>query len=131
MQADALSHQLAMARMNEEALREMLLTRDLTAQHSHLLQQMEQLRKEGQVMQMESKALNAKNAEMKQAFALLLDRFQDYVNTGEGSMEGMRATIKRLSIENQRLKVNYHLEAKDIKDRDIRLNQKEQDDALR
>ena len=28
----------------------------------------------------------------------------------------MRSTIKRLSIENQRLKVNYHLEARDIKE---------------
>lgn len=82
-------------------------------------------------MQMESKALNSKNAEMKQAFALLLDQFQDYVNMCEGNQEGMRATIKRLSIENQRLKVNYHLEAKDVKDKDFRLNQREIDDANR
>lgn len=43
----------------------------------------------------------------------------------------MRATIKRLSIENQRLKVNYHLEAKDIKDKDCRHHKAEIDEGIR
>ena len=43
----------------------------------------------------------------------------------------MRSTIKRLSIENQRLKVNYHIDAKDIKDKDLRLYKGELDEANR
>jgi cytidylate kinase len=53
------------------------------------------------------------------------------VNQNESAQEQMRATIKRLSIENQRLKVNYHIDAKDIKDKDLQLHQKDIDDANR
>lgn len=49
---------------------------------------------------METKTLMASNDEMKDAFAFLLDKFQDYVTSGDQSQEQMRSTIKRLSIEN-------------------------------
>lgn len=51
-------------------------------------------------MLLESRAVASKNEEMKNAFAMLLDRFQDHVNQAEAAQEQMRATIKRLSIEN-------------------------------
>jgi len=68
---------------------------------------------------------------MKNTFAVLLDRFQDYVNNNEQQQEKLRGTIKRLSVENQRIKVNHQIEIKDVQDKGIRIDRRELDEAER
>ncbi len=64
-----------MARMNEEAIREMVNAQELNAAEGHLREKGDAMRKESQLMFMESKSLISKNDEMKSAFAILLDKF--------------------------------------------------------
>jgi len=51
--------------------------------------------------------LLTKNEDLKNGFAVLLSKFEDYVSSSDLSQDQMRSTIKRLSIENQRMKVNH------------------------
>ena len=92
----------------------MIHAKDMTSTEEKLKEQVDTLKKETLVLQAELKQLLLKNDEVKQSFACMLDKFQDYVNSGESSQEQMRATIKRLSVENQRLRVNSQIEAKDL-----------------
>lgn len=95
-----------MARMNEQAVREMLTAKDMSHIEKRLKEDLEVMKKETHTIQLEYKAVLKHNDKMKNSFAQLLEQFQDYVNGAEASQEQMRATIKRLSIENQRFKVN-------------------------
>ena len=120
-----------MAKLNEEALQNMFLVDDLVRRDKEMRETLEAMRRESQVHQCEAKALMQRNDEMKNAFAVLLDRFQDFVNNNEQQQEKLRGTIKRLSVENQRIKVNHQIEIKDVQDKGIRIDRREMDEAER
>ena len=89
-----------MARITEEAVKALTQSGELSTVDVHMKEKLEQMRKEREVIGLEIKQLTSKNDDMKNAFAILLDKFQDFVNSAESSQEQMRSTIKRLSIEN-------------------------------
>ena len=66
---------IALAKLNEEALTNMFLVEDLVKREKSLRDCIDGLKKEGQVMTLEAKALIQRNDEMKNSFAVLLDRF--------------------------------------------------------
>lgn len=105
-----------MATVTEEIIKGLTETGDLVKEEADMKERVESMKREREVLSMEMKQLTNKNEDMKNQFAVLLDKFQDFVNSAEQSQGQMRATIKRLSVENQRLKVNYHLEARDIRE---------------
>lgn len=89
-----------MARITEEAVKALTQSGELSTVDAQMKEKLEQMRKEREVIGLEIKQLTSKNDDMKNAFAILLDKFQDFVNSAESSQEQMRSTIKRLSIEN-------------------------------
>jgi uncharacterized protein YbaP (TraB family) len=74
-QQDPLAQTIALAKLNEEAVQNMCMVEGLVRRERELSECVESMRREAQVNQCEAKALMQRNDEMKNAFAILLDRF--------------------------------------------------------
>ena len=65
-----------MARITEEAVKALTQSGELSTVDVHMKEKLEQMRKEREVIGLEIKQLTSKNDDMKNAFAILLDKFQ-------------------------------------------------------